>query len=354
MNTWTLRPRGVATVARLELAQRARSGRWMVVLGVWFAALLAMTGLLMTFLSAMEDWSWPTDGRRATGILLFSLICFFVLFIALVVLPVITGGSINGDRLDGTLATLQSTMLSPAEIVIGKILGGWVVAIAFLTVAAPFLLFAMLLGERDVLYLVRVLAILAALMLCFTAIGIGFSAATSRPIGSAILTYLTVAVLSFLTPVLFALSLPLATQTEQVRVWESGAWMADEWPPECVETVTERDVIHTDLTRGLVLVNPFVIMADVAPPTDLDTAVRPDVLSVIREGVRWTEHPRDPARYWSCYGIPGAERPDPQPTSPVWFWGLGLYVLMGAGGTLLAIHRVRTPVTTLPRGMRIA
>jgi hypothetical protein len=44
--TWTLSWSGVRTVAVLELRQRVRSTRWIIVLLIWVLALLALTALV--------------------------------------------------------------------------------------------------------------------------------------------------------------------------------------------------------------------------------------------------------------------------------------------------------------------
>jgi hypothetical protein len=48
------------------------------------------------------------------------------------------------------------------------------------------------------------------------------------------------------------------------------------------------------------------------------------------------------------------DQTDPGAGSPVWPWGLGFDVLLGAGAVAITIRRLRTPSRRLPRGVRVA
>ena len=62
-----------------------------------------------------------------------------MLGLGLLVTPTLASTGINGDRNAGTLATLQVTLLTPAEIAAGKLLAAWAAACAFLVASLPFL-----------------------------------------------------------------------------------------------------------------------------------------------------------------------------------------------------------------------
>ena len=124
---WRLTWHGVRTVAQLELRQRVRSTRWIVALVAWFVVVGGLT-LLITI-------GLRSDGSgldRSAGPLLFGAVTYLVLGLGLLVTPTLTSTAINGDRAAGTLATLQVTLLSPAEIALGKLLAAWAAACAFL------------------------------------------------------------------------------------------------------------------------------------------------------------------------------------------------------------------------------
>lgn len=104
---------GISTVARLELRQRARASKWVVVLAIWFAVIALVS--VLSYL-ALND----PDAR--SGAAMYDVVVFFVLGLGMLVVPSLTATSINGDREHGVLATLQTTLLTSADLVLGKLL----------------------------------------------------------------------------------------------------------------------------------------------------------------------------------------------------------------------------------------
>jgi ABC-type transport system involved in multi-copper enzyme maturation permease subunit len=355
---WALSWQGVRTVAQLELRQRVRSTRWKVALIVWFVAVGAITLLVSVFFRTAFD-------ADEMGRTVFGLIAFFVLFLGLLVAPTLTASAINGDRNAGTLATLQTTLLTPAEIVVGKLLAAWAAALAFLVASVPFLLYALGAGGLSVLSLLSVLAVLTLVLGVVCTIGLAFSAVAAKISGSAVLTYLTVAGLSVMTLILFGLTAPLVTTTEEVRVWEPVSYGGEEYEaPECAWRTHTQEIWHSDRTWWLLAANPFVIVADAQPlPPDLEEFEVSDPLTAIQFGVRTARSGPTYEEDW-CGGfmdeegnVVEGESPVQQPEpseAAVWPWGLGLYVLLGAAGTVTAVRRLRIPARTLPRGTRVA
>lgn len=366
--TWSLTWHGVRTVAELELRQRIRSTRWIVALVVWFVVVGAITGLVwLSTRNVMGAGS--TDSmepvRSFQGPMVFGLVVFFVLFLGLLVAPTLSATSINGDRSAGTLAILQVTLLSPFEIVLGKLLASWVAALAFLVVSVPFIGIAVGLGGTPVVAMFVCLGVLALLLAAVCAIGLGFSALTARTSGSAVLTYIAVASLSALSPIVFGLTYLTTTHDETVRVWtvpESG-WNGNaNAAPPCVWQEQVQSVSHTERTWWLLAINPFVIVADAAPrpSSEAHQMVSADPLGSIRNGVRTLRagpaHEVD--QCWLQQSQSGdyvspVTKPDVD-TTAVWPWGLGANLLLGAAGVWLAVRRLRIPQRTLARGTRVA
>ena len=236
--TW----RGIRTVATLELRQRVRSTRWIVALVV-FGLVVAGVTALTWYATRGSAAGYPAD--PAAGQTMFGFIVFFVLFLGLLVSPTLTATSINGDRNAGTLATLQITLLSAAEIALGKLLAAWLASLAFLGVAVPSILWALSMGGTPGIALVTTLVLLAVMLAVVCAIGLGFSALTARTAGSAVLTYVSVASLTVLSLIVFGLSVPLVSGMETVRMeteeWteefdpDSGSYTYDAGPCEEVE-----------------------------------------------------------------------------------------------------------------------
>ena len=115
----------------MELLQRLRGARWYVALAAWVLLVGSIT--LLTW--------WSMSGVDfAPGGTIFDVVLFFVLGFGMLIMPALTATSVNGDREHGVLATLQTTLLSPADIVLGKLLASFTISMAFLASAAPFLL----------------------------------------------------------------------------------------------------------------------------------------------------------------------------------------------------------------------
>jgi ABC-type transport system involved in multi-copper enzyme maturation permease subunit len=368
VNRWSLTPSGVGLVAKLELRQRIRSSRWVIMLVLWFALIALITGL-----------AFFAMGSQRSGPLLFSVVVFLVLTLGLLVAPALGATSVNGDRAAGTLATLQVTLLSPAEIAVGKLLAAWTTALVFLATASPFLALALLLGRTSVLRVVVSLLMLALILLAVCGIAIGWSAVCARTASSAVLTYLSVAGLAVFTLVFFGLSVPLVMTTDRVTVLQnppgldSAVLEPDEPGQEqlpidrsrCVETTAEREQVHTEWTWWLLAANPYVVVADAAPrlpkPQSGDgvapvTGSDEDVLSLIQSGARAA---RDGAsgvvdECWAAYAATSSGLPEAKNTSPIWPYGLVIILGLGGVGMTGAVRRLSTPVQRLSRGTRIA
>ncbi|WP_019135288.1 ABC transporter permease subunit [Cellulomonas massiliensis] len=351
--TWRLGWSGVRTVAVLELRQRVRSTRWIVALVVWFVVVGAITLLTTGALGALSGSDGATPEQ--TGPLLFSAVTFLVLGLGLLVTPTLTSTGINGDRNAGTLATLQVTLLSPAEIAAGKLLAAWAAACAFLVVSVPFLVLALAMGGTPAWSIVRVVLLVALLLAAVCGIGLGWSAVVARTAGSTVLTFVTVAGLVLFTPLLFGLTYPSISQERDVRVWaENANGTGCEW-----QTVP-MTVASTERTWWLLGLNPFVVVADGAGTAEgvAENDYYPqEPLGAIRQGVRQLRAGEQVEQDQCWSAAPGATSPvTPQAVSraPVWPWGLAANVALGVVGFVVAVRRLRVPQRTLARGTRVA
>ncbi|GEA85938.1 MAG: ABC transporter permease [Cellulomonas sp.] len=349
---WALSWHGVRTVAALELRQRVRSTRWIVALVVWTVVVGAITLLMFGALDALfggiDDVESDNSGR---GPLLFAAVTFLVLGLGLLVTPTLSSTSVNGDRNAGTLATLQVTLLSPAEIALGKLLAAWAASCAFLVLSVPFLAMATAAGPTPWWSLLRVVLLIAVLLVAVCAIGLGMSALVSRTAGSTVLTFIVVAAVTFIAPLMFGLTYSAVSSHETVRVYGMPSSWNGDTAVQCVWTEEERPIAHTELTWGLLAVNPFVIVADGAGTGDVDSSSS-DALGGLRDVVRQVRAGANGQvdECWADDDEFEAARSD----DPVWPWGLGLNVLLGAAGYVVAVRRLSVPQRTLPRGTRVA
>lgn len=411
MNTWALSWSGLRTVTELEIKQRIRSKRWIWALVAWFLVLGFITTLIILATRSLYLISDNTDRAvQDAGPMAFAAITFLVLGMGLVIAPAFTATAINGDRAAGTLATLQATRLSAVEIAAGKLMAAWLTAAVFLVVAVPFIAWTMLLGQISPWQVFVVFLVVLAEVAVVCAIGLGWSAIVSRSAGSAMLTYLSVVFLAVITLIVFALSTVLVTHNETVRVWGLTPSVESEYdrqvdqyyqdypdgsnPPsapveKCTWFEQKQQVTHTDQVWWLLLANPFVIVTDAAPIPDGATAnladytrERNDPMASLRLQVRLLSQPptREIDQCTYLYdGRPGYQvtydesgnahvtTKDGTPVqvspvkatvvsaeTPVWPWGLGAHLVLGAVFFWAAVRRLSIPYRTLRPGTRVA
>lgn len=351
--SWT----AVRTVAVLELRQRVRSTRWRVMLIVWGVVLVLLCGGL-TALAGMSG------GRHEEIVpILYDLTLGFVLGIGLIVAPTLSATSINGDRADATLALLQATALRSHEIVVGKLLAAWLAALAFLAVAAPFLLAFTMTGGASWTALVGHLLILAVSLGAVCAVGLGLSAATARPSASAVLTYLVVTALVIGTPIMMTLSTTAVHGKQRSIVYSTDYDESTNNKQVCEKDpdIYTSDIVHWERIWWMLVPNPFVALGDVsarAPVTDIDPRTSYSPLRELGLGVDTmrTPQPAEVVSYYCGNNSHSTWDDDVRRPEHLVFWPATLLVLglLGAWSLVSASRRLRTPVRTLARGTRVA
>lgn len=387
------------TVARLELTQRRRTSRWPIVLGAWFLVIA-----LVTFAS----WRAVREASFAPGPSLYDVTMFFVLSLGMLVVPSLTATTVNGDREQGVLATLQTTLVTSWELVLGKLLASWIVSMCFLATALPFLAWAWVAGGIGFGRILLSLLVLVLVMAVVAAVGLMFSTLTARPVASAVLTYLSLATLVFGTLITFLLGAVLLTDEVAVRVngVPESFYAGEVQPPiepsaplpgatpsavpegmfreptqaDCKVFSRTTDVSRTDRLWPLLAVNPFVVVADAAPSRLADNGTFSGGFTPMRwisDGSRDAKagpddlgEVKDECSYLpetAGSGMPESSPPDPgsdpagqaedrarRNDNAVWPWGLAFLVGLGLLSVVVAERRVRTPVRNLPSGTRIA
>ena len=360
----------LGTIVGLELTQRTRSVAWYVLLGVF--------ALLLLIVTALSFLAWGSAYRPGGAI--YSTIVYITLLLVVLVSPTLSGNAINGDRDAATLAPVQVTLATTLEILIGKFLAAWVTGLAFVAVSVPFLVVATLAGGGAPATIAVSLLVLVFEAGIISAIGVALSGILSRPLFSVATTYLVVAALVIGTLIAFALvGFTLRSEvTNHYRSIEFDQYSGDTFPcmpgetPSseypCDDDVEVRcgpwqtstyEVPRFDHVWWLLAANPFVILAD-ATPTQYDEHGNPsDLFGQIKYGVRSAQQPPDLEQRWDDCAPPSeSERTVPaeviDESTPSWFVGMALQLLLAAGLMWWAWARTRTPAGRLPTGTRIA
>ncbi|MGO3153827.1 MAG: ABC transporter permease [Galactobacter sp.] len=362
---------GVGTIFSMEFRQRLRSRGFYWILGVWFVVILAIT----LGVGASLDFSNPESGD---GQLQFELVLITVLILGSLVAPAFAANSISGDRSGGTLAVVQSTLVTPGQIMVGKWLAAWVSSLSFLVVSVPSLAIAAFQpGLRWGPSLLMLLAVALELAI-LTWIGVGVSAWTSRPVFAILSTYLLVAFLGIGT--LITTGIAAATITTTIREsdqlptpaaehiqesWDGeGDWPdgADEY--YCADEVSTYKAPATQSFTWLLAANPVVLVADLGAPgihtvrsveddwVSDDTEYADAPLSMIRYGVRVMQ--AGPQAQVVC--LEGKIRPsaDLAGQAPVWPIGIGAQLVLTGFVVLMGRRKLTTPAKRLSVGTRVA
>jgi len=357
----------LGTIVQLELRQRIRSVAWVVLVSVVFVLVGIVTALLWASITAFGG-----DVADSAGV--YSTIIFFVLLVGTLVTPAISGAAVNGDRDAGTLATTQVTLASAGQIVFGKFLAAWTVALTFLLASLPALLFTLIAGGVALDTLAASLGVLVLELGVVAAIGVGLSGLITRPLFSVVTTYLVVAALSIGTLIAFALG-GLAFQSQQtttyIGIYYSLGGEVDPvtgLPEEivCLEPDTYTYTVpRFDYVWGILAANPYIVLADAAPTTFDENGYPQDLFGSIALGVRGAQLAPDlNAVNDECAAALAGdvnsayEFETPQQifdrTVPSWFVGLMIHLVLAGLAMAGAIARTRTPAGTLPTGSRIA
>ncbi|WP_368499278.1 ABC transporter permease [Herbiconiux sp. A18JL235] len=346
--------RGVALILALELKQRVRGVAWYVILGVSFA-LVAVVTLGVAVIAG---------GFGTTGGALYSSVVYFVLLLASLITPALSGAAVNGEREGGTLATIQVTSVTTGQIVIGKWLAAWVASLALLAATSPFLVLASAFGEVSGATVLSSLLILTAQLGVLSAIGVGLSGVIRKPLFSVVVSYLTIAALSLGTLIAFAIA-GSVTQVTVTSTTVEPVYSADGSTFECKPgtTTSTYTVPRFDPYWGLLAVNPYVVVAD-ASYGDFDDNGNPqDLFGYIALGVRQAQIAPETETFTdycalAVSGFEGDDEPTPEELLrtgvPSWFIGLALQAGLAALALWGAWASTRTPAGGLAKGSRIA
>ncbi|MBA4247960.1 MAG: ABC transporter permease [Microbacterium sp.] len=357
----------LGTIVQLELRQRIRSVAWLVLVSVVFVLVGIVTALLWFSITAFGG-----DIADSAGV--YSTIIFFVLLVGTLVTPAISGAAINGDRDAGTLATTQVTLASANQIVLGKFLAAWTVALTFLVASLPALLFTLIAGGVPGDTLAASLGVLVLELGAVAAVGVGLSGLITRPLFSVVTTYLVVAALSIGTLIAFTLG-GLAFQSQQTQTIigidysVGGEFDPNTGLPEeivCLEPVTYTNTLpRFDLVWGILAANPYIVLADAAPTSFDENGFPQDLFGTIALGVRSAQSaPEFDSVLDECSAAKEGDinlgylsetpREIFDRTVPSWFVGLLIHLVLAAAALAGAIARTRTPAGALPTGSRVA
>lgn len=351
----------VRVITVLELRQRIRSTRWK-----WSAlALFALMSAIVfssLYLATLDAGTYDEWARELLTIALGA-----VLFVGMIGAPAISAATINGDRREATLAVVQATPITAWELTLGKFFGAWLASLVFIVLAAPYLIWGVVAAPSSVGFSILAIVVTALLLGSYCAIGLGFSALSTRPTASTMLTLATVLLLLVGLPAVFGLALP-STEREYTVVTADYQWErpapGSEAPPRssCVDRPRQRTFHRTENIWWLLAPNPVLIVSDTlaagTPETHRfwgsgESPTLPQnasqALSSARSGEMVGAARCDERDFWLK-----RERYEGRFMGRSWYIGLLFTVAVGAAGLVVAARRLRIPAGKLPKGVRVA
>ncbi|MET9203384.1 ABC transporter permease subunit [Gordonia sp. NPDC003585] len=371
----------VLVVIGLELRQRLRTTRWKVTLGALFVFVsIVVFGSLYLTVGVFEATYkiWATN--------FYMILVSILLFCGIVLAPTLSATSINGDRKDATLAVVQDTTITHWQLALGKLIGNWASSMTLVVLALPYLIWAVIAAPYGIWPGLLGICVVSVLFACYCGVGLGLSAVSARPAGSAVLTQSVVFFLILGLPAIFGLLFPSTAHRHEVtRPHESLVSAAPndyenaEW--KCEDRTENEEFHHTERTWWLLAPNPFLLVADVVADHDY-----PDTYSPRLGSSDYNTDTPDPSAAQSIAAALSSSRAGPfiadrycgdryqlsndqaraqsywyrsnehelSRIGDSWYIGLAITIVIGGIGLIIAARRLRVPIRKLPRGIRIA
>jgi ABC-type transport system involved in multi-copper enzyme maturation permease subunit len=297
-----------------EVRQRLRSGRSFAIVATYLLLLALVTWFVhqaSVTSSAGNPWGGISQ-QTSVGRRLFEWTIVGQLGLLGLFLPALAAGSIAGERERQTLVPLQVTLLTPRQIIWGKVTSSTAFVALLLVVALPVFAVANLLGGVGVVETVRGALAVAAMGALLATVCVAASALVRRVQGAVLLGYLMTLLLFAGAPVALAFA----------------------------DVVDERQGVDpADAPRWLLLPNPLVGVAE-ATGSYVDSDFGDSgPLGSIREASRRTPSLQQgndffvfESRYQGAYG--GVAN---------WVWSYGALAVVATALFLLAARRIRAP-----------
>lgn len=175
-------------VVMKELRGRMRGARAFIVLTVYLGLMSGFATLVyVLFLQALSSGQTAQGGL--IGRTLFYSIAGIELFLVTFIAPAFAAGSISGERERQTYDLLRTTLLPARSLVLGKLVSTLSYVFLLLLAAIPLQSIAFLFGGVTETEIILSFVILAMTALLLGAVGVFFSAITTRTLHASVMSY---------------------------------------------------------------------------------------------------------------------------------------------------------------------
>ena len=154
--------------------------------------LLMLAGLLLIL--------WPSGGVQsvvtANAKKIFSIFFSVNLALLLLMIPAFSSGAITSERENGTYPALFTTLLTPWDILIGKLGASAAMIVIMTLLSMPMAAVCALAGGMDALFMVKIMAILLAAAVTYGILGLVCSSVCAHTAGAVLLNYVLILLLT--------------------------------------------------------------------------------------------------------------------------------------------------------------
>ncbi len=189
-----------------ELRARSRRLTGVITLTCFLLLLISIAAIIWAAnKSSADNQSIQEAANAAVGGQIFEGVISSMVFMVAFIVPALTGTSIAGERDRQTLIPLQVSLLTPRNIVMGKLSAALAFTLLLIAAAAPILGVSYVIGGITALSIVQGLLSVIVVALLFGSIGIASSALPKRSGIAVVLAYGMAIFIVFLGPGVAAL-----------------------------------------------------------------------------------------------------------------------------------------------------
>lgn len=206
---------GLNPIIVKEIRSRMRGPRAFITLTIM---LLVMGGILAAILQVILATSrYNTVLSPQIGQTMFAALSFLILFMVCAITPAVTSGAISGEKEKLTFEMLMATPLSPARILLGKLISAMSYVLLLLFASIPLASLVFLFGGVAPSEMLKVLIVLLVVALMLGVLGLFMSALFGRTGRATVASFITVVVL-LIGPMFIALMVGILKNAEPPRL----------------------------------------------------------------------------------------------------------------------------------------
>lgn len=247
-------------VIKKELRGRMRDRRTFILLTFYLFLLAGFIGMVYLVIGeANSPTNFDPDFRQNLGKSIFGTVIIIELLLVGFIAPGLTSGAITTEREHRTLDLLKTTLITPTELVLGKLSSSIAYLFLLILTALPLQSVAFLLGGVGPAEFFIASLFLIVTAIFFSALGIFFSSALKRTLAATIASYGSILLSVFVViAFLFGLSVSLGAlygnQTSAINenIFVIVMWLIISTNPLLAPIFTE---IILSETQNLYIVN---------------------------------------------------------------------------------------------------